>query len=77
MKMGGKSTKEINGDAEMNIINNLESHKTTQDKHEIILLIILIMVSILLLLKLVEVYKIHIKNNNLKTAKIVKTLQTV
>ena len=75
--MGGKTTKEINGDAEVNIINNLETHKVAHDKHELLLWIILTCVVILLLIKLIKLYNTYVKNNNLRTAKFVNSMQTV
>ena len=74
----GKTASESNqGDAQINIINELETHKISHDKAEIMIWIILICILFLSVTKIYEINKANAKKNAMKAAELVGALQRV
>ena len=65
------------GDAQINVINHLESHAELLETHDIKLWTILVVVIILLILTLKKRYDDHDRKRQLKLAKSIASIQNI
>ena len=72
-----QSTENNNGDAQINIVNTLNSHSEKHYNHELKLYLILFVVTLQLILTLYKIYKNFYRRQALKAAKTVSALNEV